>query len=99
MIVGKQVLRVRAVDGDRDIGNTIVYSIVSGPVDIFTIDPETGVVHTAGELDRESQRATNGAFIVTIEAKELGSVDEQTARTQVTIIIEVGDDANLLSGE
>ena len=41
-----QVLRVRAVDGDRAIGHPIVYSIASGPDDIFSISPDTGVVYT-----------------------------------------------------
>ena len=51
-----QVLRVRAVDGDRSIGNPVVYSIVSGPGDIFAINSDTGVVYTQAYLDRESPR-------------------------------------------
>ena len=84
-----QVLRVRAVDGDRAIGNPIVYSIVSGPADIFAINADTGIVYTQTLIDRESPRASNGAFILEIEASEVGGVDEPSVRTEVTIIIEV----------
>ena len=62
-----QVLRVRAVDGDRAIGHPIVYSIVSGPDDIFSISPDTGVVYTQTALDRESPRSSNGAYILGIQ--------------------------------
>eukprot|EP00095_Tigriopus_kingsejongensis_P008988 snap_masked-scaffold783_size97670-processed-gene-0.6 protein:Tk08988 transcript:snap_masked-scaffold783_size97670-processed-gene-0.6-mRNA-1 annotation:"PREDICTED: uncharacterized protein LOC100879829" len=83
-----EVLRVRAVDGDRDIGNPIVYSIVSGPSDIFAINPDTGIVYTQTALDRESPRSSNGAFILGIEASEIGGVQEPSVLTEVTIIIE-----------
>ena len=64
-----QVLRVRAVDGDRAIGHPIVYSIVSGPDDIFSISPDTGVVYTQTLLDRESPRSSNGAYILGIQGQ------------------------------
>ncbi|TRY71883.1 hypothetical protein TCAL_08438 [Tigriopus californicus] len=83
-----EVLRVRAVDGDRDIGNPIVYSIVSGPSDIFAINPDTGIVYTQVALDRESPRSSNGAFILGIEASEIGGIEEPSVLTEVTIIIE-----------
>ena len=78
-----------AVDGDRDIGNPIVYSIVSGPLDILAINADTGIVYTQAPLDRESSRTSNGAYILAIEAAEVGGVDEPRARTEVTVIIEV----------
>ena len=86
-----QVLRVRAVDGDRDIGNPVVYSISSdGPAAaVFAVNADTGVVFTQTRLDRESPLSSNGAFILGIEATEVGGVDEPKARTEVTIIIEV----------
>lgn len=77
------------MDGDRDIGNPIVYSIVSGPSDIFAINPDTGIVYTQVALDRESPRSSNGAFILGIEASEVGGIEEPSVLTEVTIIIEV----------
>ena len=84
------MLRVRAVDGDRAINNPIVYSIVSGPDDIFAINADSGIVYTQSTLDRESPRSSNGAFILGIEATEVGSASNSpSARTEVTVIIEV----------
>ena len=40
-------------------------------------------------MDRESERASNGAFILGVQASEVGGVDEPSARTEVTLIIEV----------
>ena len=60
---------MRAVDGDRAIGHPIVYSIVSGPDDIFSISPDTGVVYTQTLLDRESPRSSNGAYILGIQGQ------------------------------
>lgn len=90
-----QVLRVRAVDGDRAIGHPIVYSISSGPDDIFSINSDTGVVYTQTLLDRESPRSSNGAFILGIQALEVGGgFNEPGARTEVTIILEVRQSIN-----
>ena len=72
-----QVLRVRAVDGDRAIGHPIVYSIVSGPDDIFSISPDTGVVYTQTLLDRESPRSSNGAYILGIQGRATGFSSDQ----------------------
>ena len=84
-------MRVRAVDGDRGINNKILYSIISGPGDLFGIGSDTGVVYTNAEIDRESERSrgSNGAFILGIRAREVGENQVQLVDTEVTIMIEV----------
>ena len=86
-----QVLKVRAVDGDRGINNKISYSIVTGPNDIFAITPESGIVYTKTTIDRESDQSANGAFIIGIRAYEEGGngPDRPFVDTEVTIVIEV----------
>ena len=80
---------MRAVDGDRAINNPIVYSIISGPDDVFAINADSGIVYTQSTLDRESPRSSNGAYILGIEASEVGASNSPSAKTEVTIIIEV----------
>ena len=86
-----QVLKVKAVDGDRGINNQITYTIIQGTGDLFGITPDTGIVYTKAILDRESDRSSNGAYIIGIRAKEIGvaSQVELYVDTEVTIMIEV----------
>ena len=83
------MLRVKAVDGDRAIQNPIIYTIVSGPSDLFAINADTGIVYTQALLDRESPRTSNGAYILGIEAAEVGAAKKLAVRTEVTVILEV----------
>ena len=59
-----QVLQVKAVDGDREINNDIEYEIVSGPGQMFGINKNTGTVYSKAIIDRESDFATYGTFIL-----------------------------------
>ena len=79
------------MDGDRGIDNKIVYSITHGPTDLFGITPDSGIVYTKEILDRESDRSSNGAYIIGIRAKEIGVKGqlELYVDTEVTIMIEV----------
>ena len=86
------MLQVRAIDGDKGVDNRISYSITSGPGDLFGIDSETGIVVTRASIDRESERsrASNGAFILGIRAREVGGNQlNQYVDTEITIMIEV----------
>ena len=81
---------MRAVDGDRGINNLISYQILSGATDLFAITPESGIVYTQAEIDRESE--PTGAFILAIRAIEEGISSEGEkpyVDTEVTIMIEV----------
>ena len=57
------------MDGDREINNDIEYEIVSGPGQMFGINKNTGTVYSKAIIDRESDFATYGTFI-------LGSIKE-----------------------
>ena len=81
---------MRAVDGDRGINNPISYQILSGATDLFAITPESGIVYTQAEIDRESE--PTGAFILAIRAIEEGINSEGEkpyVDTEVIIMIEV----------
>ena len=81
---------MRAVDGDRGINNPISYQILSGATDLFAITPESGIVYTQAEIDRESGE-NPGAFILAIRAYEegLSGGEKPYVDTEVTIMIEV----------
>lgn len=86
-----QVLRVQAIDGDRDVNSQIVYSIVPGSAAAdryFAINPDTGIVFTTAELDREEIQDSAGAVVLHIQARE-ASEPQLASTTEVTIIVEV----------
>ncbi|OQR74996.1 cadherin-23-like [Tropilaelaps mercedesae] len=87
--VGAPVLSVEAQDGDRGVDNRISYRIRAGNnLGLFTIDERTGIVTTSGHLDREATEYRNGAFILQIEASEVGSdIADSVARTEVTVVL------------
>lgn len=85
---GSRILQVWAADGDRGINNAIHYSIVDGDNDLFGIEPDTGWVFVRNKLDREIGDR-NGAYILKIQAQEVGSLvtPTPTAETEVTILL------------
>lgn len=86
--VGTQVLRVKAVDGDRGVNNPIKYSITSGALGAFDIDPNYGIIYTVQKLDRENPNNNNGAYILEITAEEVSEMSPPpSAKTEVTIIV------------
>lgn len=44
---------MKAIDGDRGIDNRIVYSITRGGHEMLQIEPNSGIVYTTMDLDRE----------------------------------------------
>lgn len=69
LAVGSNVVRVTAIDGDRGVNNPIKYSLISvngnesGPESaIFSLDPQTGQIQVAHELDRELTSAPSAGF-------------------------------------
>lgn len=88
--IGTQVMRVKAVDGDRGVNNPIIYSITKGAMDAFEIDPTLGVIYTRQKLDREnSSNGNGGAYILEITAEEKSQIisPPPSAKTEVTIIV------------
>ena len=86
--IGTEVMRVKAIDGDRGINNSIVYSITKGSEGDFEIDSTYGIVYTAKKLDRESS-SNNGAYILEITARENSKIifPPPFTKTEVTIIV------------
>ncbi|XP_026136921.1 protocadherin Fat 2-like [Carassius auratus] len=69
--VGTSVLTLTAVDNDLGRDGVVRYYIHDGSgLGVFTIDEETGVIQTAGLLDREAVPH----YWLTVYAKDLGTV-------------------------
>lgn len=86
---GTRVLIVRAIDKDiKPQNNQFSYSIISGNLgQAFKVDPQTGDVETAKQLDRE----TISAYDLTIGAIDTGS-PPQTGTAMVHIeLVDVND--------
>ncbi|CAL1529751.1 unnamed protein product, partial [Lymnaea stagnalis] len=67
--VGKSILKVVAVDGDKGIPNNITYSFESGDYSNFNIDPTTGVITVKSSLDRDSEAMRNNGGVYAMIVK------------------------------
>ncbi|XP_041652775.1 cadherin-related family member 2 [Cheilinus undulatus] len=89
---GQLEVKIQATDADKpDTKNSqIVYGIeTSRYSDLFTIDPDTGVLTNSGELDREAlDKALDGRIELNVTATDKGV---PPLSTTVTIIINVDD--------
>uniref|UniRef100_A0A182JWJ6 Cadherin domain-containing protein n=1 Tax=Anopheles christyi TaxID=43041 RepID=A0A182JWJ6_9DIPT len=87
--VGTEVLRVKAVDGDRGINNRILYSISNNGSELFEIDRFKGSLRTKQKLDREDSRnPINGAFILEVVAIEESKLQPAPSSTmEITVIV------------
>ncbi|KAF5893509.1 cadherin-24-like isoform X3, partial [Clarias magur] len=82
---GTSVIQVTATDADdQSYGNSarLVYSVIQGQ-QYFTVDPQTGVVRTAGsDMDREHQ----SEYMVILEARDMaGHQGGLTGTTTITV--------------
>uniref|UniRef100_A0A182T3Z4 Cadherin domain-containing protein n=1 Tax=Anopheles maculatus TaxID=74869 RepID=A0A182T3Z4_9DIPT len=69
--IGTEVMRVKAVDGDRGINNRILYDIANNASELFEIDRYKGSLRTKQQLDREDPKnPIHGAFILEVVATE-----------------------------
>lgn len=87
--VGTKVISVLAMDKDvRPQNNQFSYSIINGNVDkAFKVDPQTGMIETTLQLDRE----TTPYYTLTLGAIDTGSPPE-TGTTEVKItLLDVND--------
>ena len=87
-LVGTLVLTVTAVDSDvQPQNNQFTYSIIGGNLgQVFKVDPQSGVIETTAQLDRETIQVYN----LTVGAIDNGS-PPQTGTTLVRVIL---DDVN-----
>ncbi|KAG8225976.1 hypothetical protein J437_LFUL006205, partial [Ladona fulva] len=77
------VLAVEAVDADTGVNSRLVYSLANESTWLFRIDNRSGVITTAGLLDREKQRVYNFQVVAT----DGGLYDARSQRAPVTITI------------
>ncbi|KAM4546593.1 protocadherin Fat 3 [Fundulus diaphanus] len=91
---GTSVLTVRAKDDDRGRDGVLRYSVQGGSgLGTFTIDEDTGVIYTAGNLDCE----TKNSYWLTVYATDRGAAP-MSASVEVFIQVEdVNDNAPLTS--
>lgn len=100
--IGKEILHVRAVDGDREINNPIEYELSKGPSNLFALHPTTGVLSLTRRLVREDLTRSDfanvslGDFTLEITAVEISNKSNPSyfsptgslvARTEVTIVV------------
>ncbi|KAF7415031.1 hypothetical protein HZH68_003520 [Vespula germanica] len=86
---GTRLLTVRAVDKDiRPQNNQFSYSIISGNLgQAFKVDPQTGDIETAKQLDRE----TISSYDLTVGAIDTGSPPQTGTATVHIEILDVND--------
>lgn len=82
--IGTKVITVKAVDKDvRPLNNQFSYSIIGGNTDqAFKVDPQTGDIETARQLDRE----TIPMYTLTLGGIDTG-LPPQTGTTTVKIML------------
>uniref|UniRef100_A0A182QBJ4 Cadherin domain-containing protein n=1 Tax=Anopheles farauti TaxID=69004 RepID=A0A182QBJ4_9DIPT len=87
--IGSEVLKVKAVDGDRGINNRILYGISNNASELFEIDRLKGSLRTRRKLDREdSKNPVNGAFILEVVATEESKQQPAPSSTmEITVIV------------
>ncbi|XP_053680882.1 cadherin-23 [Anopheles nili] len=87
--VGSEVMRVKAVDGDRGINNRIIYGISNNGSELFEIDRTKGSLRTKHKLDREDpDNPINGAFILEVVATEESKQQPAPSATmEITVIV------------
>ncbi|KFP80769.1 Cadherin-related family member 2 [Acanthisitta chloris] len=83
--------QIQAIDNDKpgDPNSKLGFKILPGLFsDNFTINTETGEMHSKGPLDREALEDERGQFVVTVEVYDHG---EPRLSTSVNVTITVGD--------
>uniref|UniRef100_A0A182YAM2 Cadherin domain-containing protein n=1 Tax=Anopheles stephensi TaxID=30069 RepID=A0A182YAM2_ANOST len=87
--IGTEVMRVKAVDGDRGINNRILYGISNNASELFEIDRFKGSLRTKQQLDREDPKnPINGAFILEVVATEESKQQPAPSSTmEITVIV------------
>lgn len=92
--IGTSILTIRGNDPDSGINGDLQYAITQQrPSDnIFTIDPVTGLITTAAQMDREMSDSYELMIVATDQALPVSS--RKTAEKMVTVIIlDVNDNA------
>ena len=97
--IGFPVLMLEARDDDEGANGEVKYSIVSGNEDfVFHLDPWTGVVTLAKEVDYEVDSLT---YTITFQVQDLGTPDALTgSRLTITLnVVDVNDNYPVFSSQ
>ncbi|XP_034454793.1 protocadherin alpha-8-like [Hippoglossus hippoglossus] len=91
--IGTAVFTLNATDADEGPNSEIVYSLRSKDqdhiLDVFKIDPDTGIISVKGKIDYEERRA----FEIRAEARDKGQ-PPMSAHSKVLVeVIDVNDNA------
>ncbi|KHJ90244.1 cadherin domain protein, partial [Oesophagostomum dentatum] len=86
--IGTEVLHVNATDKDEGRNGLIRYSLLGESP--FSIDPVTGAITIAGEVDREA----SSRYHMRIQATDYGKYKRQISIAYLTVIIDDGNDNN-----
>lgn len=91
--IGTSILRVSAIDVDRDNNGFVTYAIANTAPQPFVIDPLTGVISTSEELDYELMKRW---YHLRIWASDSGSPFSRVSECAVTItMININDNVPL----
>ncbi|XP_046559783.1 protocadherin Fat 4-like [Haliotis rubra] len=97
--VGSGLLTLQATDGDHGVDGDVTYTITSAvtntgtsAIDLFALNPVTGTLRTAGNLDRD---ITTGQmyYDLTLTARDGGDPYKETSATLKIILDNVNDNA------
>ncbi|KAI3354101.1 hypothetical protein L3Q82_018653, partial [Scortum barcoo] len=84
------VCDVLAIDADSGSYSTVQYNITEGNTDnLFTVDPENGLLSTTASLDRENIPQFN----LTVEAAELNDPLRKDRATVIVVVLDRNDNA------
>ncbi|CAG0914580.1 unnamed protein product, partial [Notodromas monacha] len=93
---GSPVIKVEAVDKDKGMNGQVKYSIVQQPDKSgakFTVDPDTGTIHTNKVFDREGE---DGKFVsVTVKAVDQGEPSLEGVCSFTVEITDINDNSPL----
>nr|XP_034961706.1 cadherin-related family member 2 isoform X3 [Zootoca vivipara] len=87
--LGTSVVKVQAIDQDKDVNDIIDYSIITA-TSLFTINNATGVITVSGHLDREGIPGEEVQLQVVARERNL-NIYQQVAQVNTTVTIQVTD--------
>uniref|UniRef100_T1L1Z0 Cadherin domain-containing protein n=1 Tax=Tetranychus urticae TaxID=32264 RepID=T1L1Z0_TETUR len=76
--IGSLVMTLRAIDGDSlsvEAYRSVVYELLTNPMECFKLDLKTGQLRIANKLDKEAFPSTNGVISLKVKAIEVDSID------------------------
>ena len=69
--VGKVVMTVKAEDGDRGNPRKILYELLENHHDLFALDPSSGELSLAKQIDDREASSQDNVLILTVRASKL----------------------------